>query len=128
VEALYGAEYRLPPLTPNWDKRCLDLRNNGYRFHQEPLRLAAIYFLGPRSDDAAAPFMETVHCQMGLMTLVANSYGALHLDSQMRAREFNLFGRIAAGVPLRRVTPHAESTHLSKLCEIILDDCRQVIS
>ena len=128
MEALYNAEYRLPPLTPNWDKRCLDLRNNGHRFHQEPLRLTAIYFLAPRSVDAAAPFIEPVHCQTGLMALVANSYGAVHLDSQMRAREFNLFGRIAAGVPLRRVTPHVESAHLSKLCEIIMDDCRQIIS
>src|SRR5262249_11300592 len=33
VEALYGAKDRLPPIAPNWDKRYLDLRTNGYRFH-----------------------------------------------------------------------------------------------
>ena len=46
---------------------------------------------------------------------------------QLRAREFDAMWRIAARVPLRQVTPHREPAHLSKVCEVILDDCQQVI-
>ena len=127
VEALYGTTAKLPPLTPNYDKRGLDLRNNGYRFQQEPLPLRAVYFLGARSDDAGSPFIESVPSHAGLMALIANAYGSLSLDGQMRAREFDLLGRIATRVPLHQITPHRDSAYLSKLCEIILDDCQQVI-
>src|SRR5205085_1986600 len=49
VAALYGAADALPPLTPTWDKRCLDLTQGGCRFQQHPLPLAAIYVLGERT-------------------------------------------------------------------------------
>src|SRR5215203_4093643 len=52
VNALYGSETHLPKLTPNWDKCYLDLSDN---FQKAPLRLAAIYHLTERRQDAAAP-------------------------------------------------------------------------
>ena len=127
VEALYGAKDYLPPLTPNWGKCYLDLTKNGYCFQRDPLPLRGVYVLGPRSLDAAAPFVESVSPHEGFMALVENSYGGSRLDKQMRAREFDLLGRIAARVPFRRVTPHADAAHLSRLCEVILDDARQLL-
>jgi len=127
VESLYGTSDSLPPLTPNWDKRKLDLASNGYRFQQEPLPLRALYFLATRSDAPAAPFIRSLSPQEGLLLLLGNGYVSLPATKQMQAREFDVMGRIAARVPLRQITPHAEPAHLSKLCEVFLDDCRQII-
>jgi hypothetical protein len=44
------------------------------------------------------------------------------MDKHMRAREFELLGRVLERVPLRRVTPHSNLALLSNLCEIILSD------
>jgi hypothetical protein len=122
AQALYGARDSLPPLTPNWDKCYLDVTQNGYTFQQEPLALGAVYFLGPRSDDTIAPLIEDVSPQEGLMALTANSYGALRIDRQMRAREFDLLARIASRIRLRRITPHADPARLSELCAAIIAD------
>ena len=56
IATLYGPMDTLPRLTPTWDKRYLDLTQNGYRFQQEPLPLAAIYILDERRPDPTAPF------------------------------------------------------------------------
>src|SRR6266446_32365 len=74
VEALYGSADALPRLTPTWDKRYLDLTEDGYRFQCDPLPLAAIYVLGERASDPAAPRIEGVHGRDGLVPLVAHTY------------------------------------------------------
>jgi hypothetical protein len=127
VEALYGDKSSLPPMTPNWDKRYLNLMSNGYRFESEPLPLTAIYYLGPRSADAAAPFIQALSPQARLLSLLGNRYVTLPADKKVRAREFDVLGRIAARVPLRQVTPHTDTTRLAKLCEVIRDDWRQLL-
>src|SRR5262249_57046891 len=48
VRLLYGDADALPPLTPTWEKRGLDLTRPGYRFAARPLPLAAVYVLGER--------------------------------------------------------------------------------
>jgi hypothetical protein len=119
VKALYGSETHLPKLTPNWDKCYLDL---SARFQGEPLPLAAIYQLGERHHDSAAPFIESLDRSEALMALVANTYATKLMDKHMRAREFDLLSRVLSRVPLRRVTPHSDSARLSNLCESILSD------
>lgn len=123
VRALYGTETHLPRLTPNWDKRYLDLSE---RFQRQPLRLAAIYQLGERSDVPAAPFVERIDKSEGLMSLVANTYATKLMDKQMRAREFELLTRVLNNVPLRRVTPHTDPARIPELCESILIDFESV--
>jgi hypothetical protein len=44
------------------------------------------------------------------------------MDKQMRAREFDILGRVMAHVPLRRVTPHTDPGRLGELCDRLLSD------
>lgn len=124
VKALYGTETQLPKLTPNWDKRYLDLNE---RFQRQPLPLAAIYVLSERREDLA-PFVEPVDKSEGLMSLVANTYVTKLMDKQMRAREFELLTRVLNNVPVRRVTPHSDIAHIPELCTRILSDFKSVLS
>ena len=119
VKALYGSETQLPKLTPNWDKCYLDLSE---RFQTEPLPLAAIYQLGERQEDFAAPYLAELDRSEGLMALVANTYATKLMDKQMRAHEFELLTRVVSNVAIRRVTPHADPARITNLCDAILND------
>jgi hypothetical protein len=127
VEVLYGTKDHLPPLTANWDKCHLDLTKPGYRFQEQPLPLGAVYFLGSRLPNGEAPFAERVPAHEGFMELVANSYGANRLSRDMRAKEFDLLGRLVTRVPLRRVTPHSDPARLPQLCDLIFEDSKQLV-
>lgn len=122
VKALYGTESHLPKLTPNWDKRYLDLTERPEQFQQHPLTLGAIYLLDQRRDDSEAPLVETLDRAEGLMSLVANTYATKLMDKDMRAREFELLTRVLNYVPLRRVTPHSDPARIPQLCERLLND------
>jgi len=124
VNSLFGSAEALPRLTPTWDKRYYDLRQNGNRFQDKPLRLAAIYILGERSEDPGAPSVETLSSHDGLMTLVTNTYVNYLLDKEMRAREFELLSRVVRRIPLRRVRPRTDPSRVAQLCEVIVADFR----
>lgn len=126
VRALFGSEDALPPLTPNWDKRYLDLTRNNFSFQRQPLPLAALYLLDERSDDPATPFVESVPLHRSLIELVTNTYTNYLLDQEMRAREFDLLGRLVNHLPLRKLTPHSDPARLPELCQFILDDFRSL--
>jgi len=128
VNSLFGSAEALPRLTPTWDKRYYDLLKNGDRFQSEPRPLAAIYILGERLQEAAAPFVESISARDGLMTLVAETYVNYLLDKEMRAREFELLSRVVRRIPLRRVRPHSDPATINRLCGVILDDFRGLIS
>lgn len=122
VKALYGKADALPCLTPNWDKRYLDLTQDGYEFQQQALPLGAIYILSDRITSPTAPFVETVSSHAGLIALISHTYANNLLEKKMRAAEFDLLSRVVAKVPLRKVTPHADSEKISQLCDVILKD------
>jgi len=123
VDAIYGSVDALPRITPTWDKRYVDLTQEGYRFQPEPLALAAIYILGGRSTGQEAPFIENMAPAAALVTLIGNTYAANLPDNcAMRSKEFNFLGRIVSRVPVRWVTPHADSTNLFRLCDTIVKD------
>jgi hypothetical protein len=122
VKALYGAESHLPRLTPNWDKRYLDLTERPEQFGQNALPLSAIYVLGERSHEAAAPFVQPLDRPNTLLSLIANTYTNYLMDKQMHARQFDLLTRVLAKVPVRKVTPHADARRLQELCDCIFGD------
>jgi hypothetical protein len=119
VEALYGSGSHLPLLTPNWDKRYLDLTQ---RFPDKPAALSAIYLFGDRRDEPSAPFVECVDRTDALLSLIANTYTNYLIDKSMQARQFQVLTRVLAKIPVRRVTPHAEAHRLQQLCDCILAD------
>ena len=121
VNMIYGAPDALPRFTANWEKRCLVLGQRGTRFESRPLPLAAIYILGDRRSDSA-PCVEAVHPRGALLSLLADTYANKILDREMRAREFEVLGRLAAAIPVRRVFPHSDASRLRDLCRVIEDD------
>ena len=122
VEMLYGSADALPLIMAGWDKRYLDLEAHGHAFPRDPLPLAAIYVLGERRFDVAAPEIQGLRGNDSLFALLVNTFGAHLSDSAMRARDFLTLGRVAARVPIRRVTPHASPDRLPELCDAILQD------
>jgi hypothetical protein len=125
VEALYGPN-DLPRLTPNWDKRYLDLTQERYDFQMHPLPLSAIYLLAARSDDNDAPLVRELTESEALISLIANTYSTYLMDRQMRAREFELLSRVLKTVPVREVIPHASAARISELCRLIREDSQNL--
>jgi hypothetical protein len=121
VKTLYGSSEVLPRFIPDWEKRCLALGDGGTSFENRSLPLGAIYVLGERRE-VAAPLVEAMRPQGALLLLVAETYANKILDQDMRAREFDVLGRLVTTVPVRRVYPHREATRLEELCTVILKD------
>jgi hypothetical protein len=99
VASLYGSADAMPLLTPNWDKRKLDLTARDMDFPSRPVPITTIYLLGPCSDGhgevkRVAPGRET------LLNLVANSYPSTLLDARLRAEELTVLAQLAASVPV----------------------------
>jgi hypothetical protein len=121
VRVLYESPEALPRLIPDWDKRRLDLGEQGTRFESRCLPLGAIYVLGERRPDPA-PYVEAIRPQSALLALVADTYANKILDREMRAQEFAVLGRMVTTVPIRRVYPHEDAARLEALCKIIRED------
>lgn len=122
VALLYGAVDALPRLSASWDKRALDLTERGHHFQDQALPLAAIFVLDERSTKAE-PHITGVWGRDKVLMLLANTYAGYLLDSERRGEEFEMLGRVASSVPIRRVTPSTDPAHLSRLCARILEDC-----
>lgn len=120
VEMLYGSEKTLPSFSENFDKRMLSLAGEHLKFEENPLPLGAVFLLGEKSADAAAPFVETLPQRESLLALVANSYATNLLDTEMRAREFELLGRLVASVPVWRLRAHESASKIDTLCDVVL--------
>jgi hypothetical protein len=121
VKLLFGSENALPRLTPGWEKRGLDL-NGGYRFQEEPLPLAAVYFLGERSADESAPFLAPVSGAPALLKLIANSWGHYADKSAILARQMQVLTRLSRQVPMRHLVANVDSRLLPQMCQLLVDD------
>jgi hypothetical protein len=122
VEFFFPAADALPLLAAGWDKRHLPLGGADRPFVSEPRELSAIYYLGERENDTSAPRVERLPQGEGLLTLVANTHASLLLDERMRAQEFKVLSRVAATVPLRKLTMHSDPAHLGALCDLVVED------
>lgn len=125
---LYGSSHKLPRLSPNWDKRYLDLTGCGYRFQARALPLAAIYLLGANATEGGAINIDSVHGASALMSLVENEYPSYLRKTPDRASEFRHLGRLARDVPMRRVIHRAEPADLQRLCDVIQDDVQRLFA
>jgi len=121
VAMLYGSADALPPFSKGWEKQRLSLADREERFESQPLPLAAAYLLGERRSNEA-PSVEEVRPQAALLSLVADSFASRTLDRQMRAREFEVLGRLVSRVPVRRVFAHSNGSRIHDLCTAIRED------
>jgi hypothetical protein len=128
ARALFGSEEALPRITPTWEKLYVPLGDNGFGFITEPLPLRAIYLLGAREVELAAPVVEEVVRGDALAGLVANTYVNYLLDREMRSQEFDLLSRVVAKLPVRRVRPPADPSAVFDLCEAIAADARRMMA
>jgi hypothetical protein len=119
---LFGSPDALPQLTPNWDKRFLELDDAAYRFESDPVPLGAIYFLHPRTDDPSQPIMATETIRGGMVDLLGNLSGNYLLDQILPAASFAFLGRLAQRVPLRRLAARANPDWLPQLREMVVND------
>lgn len=120
VRALYGAADRLPPLTPNWEKRYLDLAADDV-FCPGPLPLGAVYLLAEREDHDAPRVAPLAHGP-AVLALVGLTYSAWLPDLAAQARDLALLGRVARTVPVVSAVPHADPARLHELCAAIERD------
>ncbi len=121
VAMLYGTkDTRSHPNKPG-EKHRLALGDRETRFECRSLPLGAIYLLADRREDMA-PSVETLPLKAGLLTLVADTFANKTLDREMRAREFEVLGRLVATVPVRRVIPHNDPSRIADLCRVIRED------
>lgn len=121
VNMLYGSPEVLPRFIPDWDKRRFALGRNGTHFENRSLPVGAIYLLGDRSQ-SLLPYVESLPSQGALLALVAQSFASPILDRDMRAKEFEVLGRLVTAVPVRRVHPSGNSARLEELCRVICED------
>jgi hypothetical protein len=115
VRHLYGADADLPALTPNWEKRYLDLAAEDDAFHGEPLPVSAVFLLAGR-EAGDAPRLEALPPSDAVLSLVANTYMGWLPDLTAQGRDLALYGRLAASVPVLRAVPHADPARLPELC------------
>lgn len=123
---LLGPDEDLPRIAPRWEKRYLSLRQYGYGFHSDPLPLSAIYLLDLREDGLAALILEELTTAEVFIGLVANTYLNCLLDLDMRKREFEVLGRVAKSIPVRRVCSSRDPSKVFELCEAIAADAKRI--
>ncbi|MHC5726475.1 MAG: hypothetical protein ACYTXY_20550 [Nostoc sp.] len=79
--------------------------------------------MGDRQRSLAAPSIEAIIPQIGLMHLITQRYPqSLKLERDMRSREFALLGRLVNIVPMRQLHREDSLAGLSKVCDLILSD------
>ena len=117
-----GRSALLPPGESGSTNRYhLDLTSRGFQFQREALPLGLVYLL-EESPAGSATVAEPLTPLEGLMALVGNSFASSILDKQMRAREFEVLGRLVERVPIRRLARPTDLVHLTEFCESVLDD------
>ena len=98
------------------------LNTKSYSFQSEPLPLTAIYALGELGNDTDTPVMQRMNGAEALIALASNAYLGYLLDRDMRQRDFEVFSRLAAQVPIRRIVRSANPVSIQDLCHAIIAD------
>lgn len=126
VNALYGSEVGLCRVFRQVDKHFVELNQDGastWRFHTEPLPLAAIYILGERQSELAAATIEPISPHTGLMHLLTHRYPqSLKLERDKQALEFAYLGSLVTTMPMRQLNRADSLDALPQLCDAILKD------
>lgn len=123
----------LPRLAPAggvndwWDKRYRDLQA-GTEFCDRALPLSAIYVLGDRIAGTAAPQISALTPSAAFMALTGETSVNYALDTELRAAEFSVLGRLVKAMPVRLVAPPDDRTRLTALTSALLADLKTLMS
>jgi hypothetical protein len=127
VKLIYGSPDALPPIMPDWDKRCLKLGEDGEtRFEERTLPIGGIYILGDSSPNPTR--VETISRKSALMLLIGNTYATNFLDAKQRAAEFAVLSRVVATVPVRKIRRGEEAAGVEELRAAIQRDFASIKS
>lgn len=125
VNKLYGSADYLPRFVSNWEKRYLALDRDELKFERRTLQLGTIYLLENRAASSEAR-IECASLQTAFMALVANSYATHILDPQMRAKEFDVFGRLVPLVPIRYLRAPRNANRFQDLYDCVCRDLKGI--
>ena len=124
VARLYGSAEAKPRLTPSWERRYLDLAEEGLRFHHADVPLGAVYLL-ERDQETCAPLrVEPLTGHEGLSLLAANSYRNELLTRGMRGEEFLFLADLIGRVPVRRLRMATGLADVEEIGQRIIEDFR----
>lgn len=128
AQSFYGARDALPTITPNWEKRALDLGHADAPFETRPLPLGAIYLLGERLATRSTIEIEPLSPRESLPELLAHTYVQYFLTPHQRGAEFPATARLAARVPVRRIHRPDGSGHMADTCHRLADDFADILA
>jgi len=97
AQRLFATE-SLPLHSDVYAKHRVDLIERGYRFRDSAVPIDTICILGRRSAAGQTPVLRQLHPPAALVALVGQTFSNYLLDPAMRAREFDLLGRVASAV------------------------------
>jgi hypothetical protein len=128
VAALFGSGDALPELAPPWEKRYLDLRNDGFRFQEEPLPLGGLFMLHDRSSGAENQQFTAVTGHAALIALVGNVYSARRFDARMRAEEARVLSHVVTEVPIQQTATPADFHLLPRFGDRLVEQAMRMVS
>jgi hypothetical protein len=129
-EAIFGNP-SLPRVTPPdgisawWDKRYVDVHGTA-SFQDTPLPLSAVYILWSRDAGISTTRIEPVGPKDAFLALTDGTYVNYAIDEPMRAREFEVLGRLVRSLPIRRVDRPDDASRVLEVCRAILDDAASI--
>ncbi len=113
------------------DKHFLKLSSDKdaerWKFHAQPMQLAAVYALNERGQSDSIS-IDAQSQATGLLKLAGNVYPEYSLHQSDRSRDFAVLGKLAAKIPVRTVTRPDNLETLSQLRDAILTDFKTLIS
>jgi hypothetical protein len=114
VALLLGEPRSLPLLTPNWDKRFLDLSERR-AFEPGPLPLQAIFVL---AQDRAGrePGVEALTPRAAFVAVLEHLHSVWMLPAKPQREIFALAARLARRIPAYRLVPDRDPLRSAELC------------
>lgn len=117
---LFAAQ-TLPAHSPVYEKRRLDLLEHGHRVREGALPVGMICLLATREASSRPPVIRALPPRAALMKLVSQTYGNYLLDASLRAREFDILGRVADSVGVSELSVGADLEKLVTDCRLLAD-------
>jgi hypothetical protein len=115
----FGADRKVSPIAPDWDKFLLYVDADGLQFAQQPTPLARIYLLAERGEQ---PSLEPIPTLPAIPLLMENNYLAPVSQLHDYQRDFAVLAAAAASVPVRALVVPDGIDKLPSLYDIVISD------